>query len=179
MTREEIEKNITELEILKKTQAKLKRANLPTPPKPVEDVENINIFTEWENLKKKHGGMANVPFHELGEYLDKFSYLVAYARWTEAVADIEQQTAGEIRDLAQKQLYTIQEGSREIRAATVATEELYIKYTNDYIEKNALYTAVKALRESYESRLNAISREITRRGQDILDVRRQINRGNI
>ena len=40
-----------------------------------------------------------------------------------------------------------------------------------------MYMATKALREGYEIRANAISREITRRGHDVMDSRRGFNRG--
>lgn len=178
MSREQIEKEIAELEVFKKTQDKLKRAGLIIPPKPRDAVEGIDLFTEWENMKKKYGGVANIPFTELGEFLDRWTAMIAYARWAEAVADIDQQSAREIRDTISKQLYTIQEGGRELRAAMVATEPLYIKWEREFTEKQALYTAIKGLREGYEQRANAISREITRRSSDQLDTRRAINRGS-
>lgn len=177
MNREKIQKNAEEMEVFKKTQDKIRRAGLITPPKPQDAVQGIDLFTEWENMKKKYGGVANIPFKELGEFLDRWTAMIAYARWTEAIADIEQQSAREIRDTVQKQLYTIQDGGREIRAAMVATEELYMKWESEYTEKIALFTAIKGLREGYEQRANAISREITRRGNDNMDTRRGINRG--
>lgn len=178
MNREDIENGIEKLEVYKKTQDKLKRAGLIIPSKPKEAVEGMDLFTEWEDMKRKYGGVANIPFNELGNYLDKWSAMIAYARWTEAVADIDQQSAREIRDTIQKQLYTVQDGGRELRAASVATEPLYIKWEQEYTEKLALFIAVKGLREGYEQRANSISREITRRGNDMTDGRRVINRGN-
>lgn len=177
MDRKQIEQGISEMEVYKKTTDKLKRAGLVIPPKPQDAVQGIDLFSEWENLKKKYGGVANIPYPELGEFLDRWTSMIAYARWTEAVADIDQQSAREIRDTVQKQLYTIQDGGREIRAAMVATEPIYIKWENEFTEKVALYTAIRGLREGYEQRANAISREITRRGSDNLDTRRGINRG--
>ena len=81
MSREQIEKEIAELEVFKKTQDKLKRAGLIIPPKPRDAVEGIDLFTEWENMKKKYGGVANIPFTELGEFLDRWTAMIAYARW--------------------------------------------------------------------------------------------------
>lgn len=177
MNREQIEKGIAELEVFKKTQDKLRRAGLIIPPKPEEAAQGIDLYSEWDRMKKKYGGVANIPFHELGEFLDRWTAMIAYSRWTEAVADIDQQSAREIRDTIQKQLYTIQDGSREIRAAMVATEPLFIEWEQEYTEKLALFIAIRGLREGYEQRAAAISREITRRGSDNLDTRRQLNRG--
>lgn len=166
MDRVEIEKGIqVTLEKAKVTE-KLKRAGLPIPSKPKEVVENIDLFSEWEIIKNKHGGIANIPFNDLGSWLDKWSAMAAYARWTEAVADIKQTTSREVRDTVKKQLYTLQEGGREIRDAMVHVESLYIEWQNKFVEDSALYTAVKGLREGYEFRQAAISREITRRTGD-------------
>ena len=178
MTRDDIEKGIEELEVFKKTADKLKRAGLIIPQKPQDAVQGIDLFAEWERMKRQYGGVANIPFAELGEFLDRWTAMIAYARWTEAIADIDQQSSREIRDTVQKQLYTVQDGGREIRAAMVATEPIYIKWENEFTEKIALFTAIRGLREGYEQRANAISREITRRGNDQLDTRRMVNRGN-
>lgn len=176
-SREQISEDISKLEIMRKTQDKLKRAGLTIPPKPTECAEGVNIYSEWDNLKRRFGGVANIPFTELGDFLDRFSSLIAYARWTEAVADMDQQSAREIRDTINKQLYTIQDGSRELRSAMVTVDPLYVEWENNYIEKFALYTAVKGLREGYEGRANALSREITRRSATMGDTIRSSNRG--
>src|SRR5690606_7291568 len=110
--REQIKEGIEQFAIRKETKSKLKKAGLPIPPKPEDVVEGRDIFTEWENVKKKYGGISNIPFNELGDFLDRWAGLASYARWVEAVADIDQTTSREIRDTVKKQLYTIQEGSR-------------------------------------------------------------------
>jgi len=155
--------------------ANLKKAGLPLPPKP-QNAENL--YQEWEMIKGKHGGVANIPFRELGDFLDKWTGLVSYARWVEAIADIDMQTAREIRDTIKKQLFTLQPGGREQKDALVQTDPLYIKYEVTFTKNLAMYTATKALREGYEYRTNSISREITRRGNDISDTRRSNNRGS-
>lgn len=175
LNRDTIEQGIQDKIVKEQVMTKLKRAGLYIPPKPDE---TVNLYTEWDNLKRSYGGIANIPFNELGDFLDRWSGMIAYTRWVEAIADLEQITAREIKETIRKQLYTIQEGSRELRDASVYTESIYIEWENKFIEAYALYIAVKALREGYEQRLNAISREITRRGSDILDTRRTINRGN-
>ncbi|WP_426455427.1 hypothetical protein ACP26L_36105 (plasmid) [Paenibacillus sp. S-38] len=177
MNRQEIEAGAQELVVRRKAMNRLASAGLPTPPKPEDSVEGRNLFTEWDNLKKRHGGVANIPFTELGDFLDRWTAMIAYARWCESVADLDRTTALEIRNTIQDQLYPLQEGNRELRAATVATEELYRHWQEQYLEANAIYTAMKGLREGYEQRANAISREITRRGADVMDARRGMNRG--
>lgn len=179
MTREQIEKEIHYFTVREITKAKIAKAGLPVPPKPRDAEEGIDLFVEWENIKRQYGSVANIPFHVLGDFLDRWTAMISYARWCEAIADIDQSTAREIRDTIKKQLYTLQEGSREIRDAMVYTEPLYREWEKRYAENYSLYIAIKALREGYEYRANAISREITRRSSDMNDTRRSINRGNL
>jgi hypothetical protein len=159
------------------TMAKILTAGLIIPPKPLESASGVDLFSEWEAVKRRYGGLSNIPYSELGDYLDKWTGMISYARWCEAVADIDRSTAEEIRDTIKKQLFTIQAGNRELRDASVFTEELYIEWENKYSEASAMYTAVRALREGYEGRATAVSREITRRGGDLEDTRRSMNRG--
>lgn len=177
MNRQSIIEGIKEFKVRKATQSKLAKAGLFTPVKPADVVNGTDLFAEWERMKQNFGGIANIPFYELGEYLDRWTQMIAYARWVEAVADIDQATAREIRDTVRKQLYTIQEGGREMKDAAVCIEPTYLELEKQYMETFAMYTAVKALREGYEQRANAISREITRRSNDLVDSRRAINRG--
>jgi hypothetical protein len=174
MDRWEIETEVEQLTVRKTTMTNIQKAGLPVPTRPSE---NGDLFAEWETVKQRYGGMANIPFSELGDFLDRWTGMVAYARWTEAVADIDQTAAVEIRDTIRDQLYTLQDGGREIRSALVATESLYREWEGKYVEATAMYKAVRGLRESYEQRLNSISREITRRGSDVVDSRRAMNRG--
>ncbi len=177
MERHQIESGVSELVTRETTMNKLRKAGLFIPPKPEEANGDINLFTEWETMRRRHGGLSNIPYGELGEFLDRWTGMVSYARWCEAVADIDKSTASEVRDTIKDQLYTIQDGNRELRAAMVATEALYLEWEKKYLEGLSMYTAIKALREGYEGKSNAISREITRRGGDLEDTRRGINRG--
>lgn len=179
MTRNEIENGIEKMVQSSKVATKLNLAGLPIPHKPSSLDSKVNIFAEWEIIKKNYGGIGNIPFEELGNYLDKWTALVSYARWSEAIADIKQTASREIRDTVEKQLYTLQDGGRELRAASVQTEPLYIEWENKFIEDNTYYTSIRGLREAYEYRANAISREITRRASEVDNTRRSLNRGGI
>lgn len=173
-SRAEIER---EIEIYKTREiaiSKIKKAGLPIPTNP----EDHGIIKEWEDLKKQFGGINNIPFHYLGEFLDRWTQMLSYARWVEAVADIELTTAEEIRNTIKKQLYTLMDGPREMKDASVYHEPLYVEWEKKYLEAATTLTLIKALRESYEYKVNAISREITRRGDDVVDIRKGINRGN-
>jgi len=177
MNREQVESGVAEFITRETTMAKIKKAGLPVPPKPKDAVNGTNLFIEWENLRKTYGGVANIPAAELGDFLDRWASMLAYARWVEAIADIDRATAEEIRDTIRKQLYTLQEGTREMKDALVYTEPLYIEWECKYTEALSMYIAAKALREGYEHRLYAVSREITRRGNDMADTRLGITRG--
>lgn len=177
LTRDDIEKGIEKMTQSSKVASKLNIAGLPLPDRPTSTKSSVNIFEEWETVKKTYGGIGNIPFDDLGNYLDKWTELVSYVRWTEAIADIKQTSSKEIRDTVEKQLYTLQDGGRELRAASVHTEPIYIEWENKYIEDNTYYISIKGLREAYEHRANAISREITRRASEVDNTRRSYNRG--
>lgn len=177
MLRQEIERGVSQYITREVTMNKIRRAGLPVPPKPEDATNGTDLFSEWDALRRRYGGTANIPYNELGDFLDRWTAMIAYARWVEAVADIDRATAEEIRDTVKKQLYTIQEGNREMRDASVYTEPLFIEWERKYTEALSMYTATRALREGYEHRAAAISREITRRGDDLQDTRRGINRG--
>lgn len=177
METEKIHKTIEGMKTWEVVENQLGKAGLPIPSKPVANVEGADIFKEWDNLRKMYGGVANIPHDELGDFLDRWNSLIAYARWVEAVADIEQATARETRDTIKKQLYMNQDGGRELRDAAVTTDPLYIEWETTYTINLARYIAVKALREGYEYRMASISREITRRGDDINGARRAANVG--
>lgn len=174
MKRQDIAASIDEIQAREFMRAQSMKAGLPIPPKPEHSEE---LYNEWERIKNRYGGIANIPYSELGDYLDQFTGLVSYARFCEAVADIDCSTAREIRDTVKKQLYTIQDGGRELRDALVHIEPIFMAWERKFTESQALYIATKALREGYEIRANAISREITRRGSDMGDTRRSMNRG--
>lgn len=169
-----ISKQIDEYAIRELTNSRLAKAGLPTPPKPVD---SDSLFAEWDTVKSAHGGLSRVPFETLGDFLDRWTGLTIYARWVEAVSDIDQATAREIKEIVKKQLYTLQEGGRELRDALVYVEDIYTEWHRKYTEALTMYIAAKALREGYEMRMNAISREISRRIGDAGDTRRTINRG--
>jgi hypothetical protein len=177
MTRSDIESGIEKMIQSSKVAAKLQVAGLPIPKKPQCLSNNVTLFEEWEKLKKTYGGIGNIPFDELGDFLDKWTAVISYSRWIEAISDIKQLTSREIRDTVEKQLYTLQEGGREIRAASVHTEELFIQWENRYLEDSTYYLSVRGLRESYEYRANSISREITRRASEAEGSKRSYNRG--
>lgn len=177
MNRKAIEEGVKLFVSKESTMAKIRKAGLPIPPKPEDAVNGKNLFTEWDSMRKRYGGVANIPHADLGEFLDRWSGMVSYALWVEAIADIDRATASEVRDTIKDQLYTIQEGNREIRSATVATEPLYLEWELKFTEALSMFTVTKTLRLGYENRLNAISREITRRGGDVADTRMGINRG--
>ncbi len=174
MNRNQIELGINDMIKREAVANKIKRANLPLPTRP--DETQTDIFNRWENMKRNYGGVANIPYSELANFLDEWAVLLSYARYVEAVSDIDQISSREIRDTIRKQLYVIQEGNRELRDAAVYTEPLLIEWQNKYIEDATSYTVFRSLREAYEFRLQGVSREITRRGSDNLDIRKTINR---
>lgn len=170
----QIEDYIKNIKARELAMERIQKAGLPIPHRP--NADSNNLFTEWENIKKQYGGIGNIPHRELGDFLDRWIQMLSYARWVEAVADIDFTVTKETRDTIKKQLYTIQEGGRELRDASVYIDPLFLEWEKKYIEQYATYMAIKSLREGYEYRVHAISREITRRGADSLDTNKAHNR---
>lgn len=177
MDRDEVIQGIEDFQVRKSVESKVIQAGFPVPSKPGDVEGHNNLFDEWDRMRASYGGISNIPYPLLGDFLDRWSQLVAYARWVEAIADIDQATAREVRDFVKKQMYTLQEGGREIRDASVYVEPSVIQLQQEYTEKFSLWCMVKALREGYEQRANAISREITRRSNELNDSTRMGNRG--
>lgn len=162
------DQNIREIVSKEKAKAKLEKAGLPVPSRPAE---SETLLQEWEMLKKNYGGIGNIPYVELGMAHDKFTSLLAYARWVEAIADIDLTTAKEIRDTVKKQLYIVQEGPREMKDARVYNDPLFLEWEQKYLDAYATYALASAVRETYEMRVATISREITRRGQESSEIK--------
>ena len=173
LQREDIKRNIDTF-IKTKEQAlyKLKKANFPIPDKPQN---SETLFQEWDELKKRYGSVADIPYHTLGDFLDRWASMLAYARWAESNAEINMITSREIRDTVKKQLYNLQDGGREAKDAAVYNENIYLEWERKYLEDTTLYSMIVSLREGYEQKMSAISREITRRGDDFKDSRRSSN----
>jgi hypothetical protein len=174
MGRQEIERHLESWDVRKEVVERIKRSGLPIPPKP-QNPEGMSA--EWDELNQQHGGLSNIPFHELGNFLGKWDALAAYARYVEAVADFEQTVIKERKDHVKSQLYVLNEGTREIRYALCQSDPMYVDLQHKYEIAEATYIAMRALREGYEGKVNVISREITRRGNELQGTRLSSNRG--
>ena len=142
---------------------------LPVP----ERVANAeSLYAEWDTLKSQWGGVGNIPHDKLGDFLDKWSQLIAYAKWVEASADIRQAKSREARDTLKTMLFAEFDGSREIRASLVMNDPDFIRLEIEYTTELTRLLAVRALREGYESRYASISREISRRTGEFSTMRR-------
>lgn len=149
------------------------KAGLIEPPKPKNSED---IFSRWEGLKQRYGGIGDIPSNILGDILDNWSELLAYTRWLEAVADIKFQTAKEYLSLKKKQLLLVKGGTnREIRAAEAENDPEYLELFNIFIEENTAFILIKGIREGYEQRYFSVSREISRRTQSIEGYNRTQN----
>ncbi|BAU28229.1 hypothetical protein DFP93_101306 [Aneurinibacillus soli] len=174
MSRQEIENHLATWDVRKEVVERIKRSGLPIPLKPTEPEA---MSTEWNEMNQQHGGLSNIPFDELGNFLGKWDALTAYARYVEAVADLEQTAIKERKDHVKSQLYVLSEGTREIRYASCQSDPLYVGLQHKFEIAEATYTAMRALREGYEGKVNVISREITRRGNELQGTRLSSNRG--
>lgn len=158
-------------------EAKRRQLRLPKPPEPDPIVDNttgeiISIFQKWSSLRKRYGSVANIPNWELADYLDQWAELLAYARYQEAITDIDAGTLQEIRDRLYDQVYISEEGGRELRAALAGADAMFVEYSEKFTEAVVHNKLVRSLRESYEYRYNAVSREISRRQGDTNTTKR-------
>lgn len=162
-------------------EAERKKLRLPKPPEPdpIRDDhtgEIISIFQKWSQLRKRHGGVANIPYHELADYLDQWAELLAYVRFQEAIQDIDCGAYMEIRDRLYDQVYISEDGGRELRAALAGAHELYVEYSKKFTEAQVALKLTQSLRQSYEYRYYAVSREISRRQGDMSQTKRSQGR---
>lgn len=174
MSRQQIENHLATWDVRKEVLERIKRAGLPIPQKPTEPEV---MSEEWDRMNQQHGGLSSIPFHELGNFLGKWEALAAYARYVEAVADLERTALKERKDHVKSRLYVLSEGTREIRYALCQSDPLYVDLQHRYEFADATFTVARSLREGYEGKVSAISREITRRGNEASGTGISSNRG--
>ncbi len=152
------------------------KAGIPIPNK-----VDIDLEDEWGAVKNKYNGLSNIPSPLLGEYLDKFSTILGYAYYCQAIADYESMSLKTQKEFAKEKLFLIQPtmSNKDTQVALVHNEPLYCELTEKYLIEYGKWRIITALVNSYERKTEAISREITRRGNEINFDNRSHNISNM
>lgn len=141
----------------------IQKAGLSRPHRPAMDVES-----EWDEVKTKFGGISNVPYTLLGDYLDKFNSALGFAYYCQGIADYES-IAMKTRLEFVKELMFLSKpvmSNKDTQYALVMNEPEVIKLTAEYTKEYGKWKIISAMVNSYERKAEAISREITRRGSE-------------
>jgi hypothetical protein len=150
-----------------KTLKSLDEVNIPFSI-PIDHQETgDSLIRDWEEVKSQFGGVAEVPYPELARFLDGWSALASSARTVEAIAQADLETATFNEKFVRKQVYLQTSGTREIREAAVYAHEEYRKVTEKYLQANRNHAYIRALRENYERYAFVVSREISRRTNNL------------
>jgi hypothetical protein len=114
--------------------------------------------------------IADLSSDELAEHLSWWSGWSSYTRWHLAKAETNYSVAEKKLTIeTAKRLYTRKSEFKTVAEAknAVLQEEEVQKLEVDALQKDALRSMLKALLDGYESKYSTISREITRRNNDV------------
>jgi hypothetical protein len=162
MTESDIQAYLSSLDVNKEVRNALAKTGLPINTKSV-DSEALN--SKWAAIRKKYGSINEVPFALLGSMLDAWTDLLSYSMWAVAVSDIELRTTSELKSTVKNQLFFLApSSSREMKTAWVCCHPIYTDLVHKELNAQAVYLSLKSLSDGYQYKVNAISREITRKG---------------
>lgn len=157
--------------------AKLKKQGLILPSK----VEIPEEFLNKQGELLIPDDMTLIPPEELGRYLSNFTALAAFYDAMVAMTDIDRTTAGRVKDFVEAkvllELSKTNLGKGENRVTLLKAErevnEFVVKAQDWADETDAIFRLASALLSGIERILFLISREITRRGNNIYQENRE------
>lgn len=128
----------------------------------------MDVESDWDEIRTKFGGISNVPYAMLGDYLDKFNSALGFAYYCLAIADTESIALKTRLDFVKDQLFLTMPtmSNKDTQYAMVLSEPEVIKMTAEYTKEYGKWKILAAIVNSYERKAEAISREITRRGAE-------------
>jgi hypothetical protein len=156
------EKRRSEVEGYRVTQtalAKVRKAGLPKPYQYKKDDEPL---TPKLDLK-----LASVNNDALGRMLVEFTAASEYASYAAAIADIDRTVEKNILDFTEAKVRLSKSGTVQRKADKTMVDPLVIEARQRFLDKDALATLTAAIQKNYERSLSTISREITRRSNEM------------
>jgi len=140
--------------------AAVKRARLTIPHRPLaENGVDLN--------PKLTSDLASTPSHTLGKLLTQFTAIADYAAYAAALADIERVIEEHALEYVTARVRLEKSGTVQEKADKTAVDPRVRAASATYFERMAIATLTQTLLENYERDLSAVSREITRRGNEM------------
>ena len=158
---------LKEMEQKERAKARIKKAGLSFPSRPEIPPE----LQEPNGDVKLPEDVTAIPDKKLGQYLSIFNSLASYAQCIVAIADIEKTTAENIARMAER--FEIQDlpksrrKNEDLRYGSVYLIDYVFDLRQEAIEKRADYKMAESVLQSYERAIQSLSREITRRGNEM------------
>lgn len=157
-------KSIDELEFekpssaLKKSLSFVNQSNLPKPVQwGAEELEELDFPKD----------LTRVSLGHLGELMSKWSSVMSYAEYIVAQADIQKTAKANQFNLAKNKKYLQLRKNNDLtenERNTMKSMGKVAKIEADYEYEKAKYTLAKAMLSGYKNYYNALSRELSRRG---------------
>lgn len=139
--------------------AKVRKAGLPRPRQQVVDGEALNPELDLN--------LADIDNGSLGRLLVEFTAACEYAAYLAAVADIDRTVEQNVMEYVEAKVRLSKTGTVQRRADRTNVDPLVIDARSRFLEKDAISTLTAAIQKNYERSLSTISREITRRQNEL------------
>jgi hypothetical protein len=147
--------------VRQKALAKIRKAGLSKPEQPTD--RNGEPINPKLDLK-----LASVDAAALGNMLARFTASCEYIAYVSAIADIDRSIEKSILEFVEAKVRLSKTGSNARRQADKAQiDPRVIAAKQAFLEKDAIATLTATLLKSYERSLSTISREITRRQNEL------------
>lgn len=153
--------DIDDYRVRQRALAKVRKAGLPRP-EPVTD-RHGEPFNPKLSLK-----LASIDAAALGKLMAEFTAACDYAAYAAAIADIDRSIEKSILEFVEAKVRLSKTGSNARRQADKALiDPRVIAAKQAFLEKDAIATLTATLLRNYERSLSTISREITRRQNEL------------
>lgn len=140
--------------------AKIRKAGLPKPEQYIDAEGNpLN-----PRLKKD---LARTDNASLGRMMTEFTAAAEYASYAAAIADIDRSVEKSILEYTEAKVRLTKTGTEQKKRDKTQVDPHVIEARQRFLEKDALATLTATIARSYERAISTISREITRRSNEM------------
>jgi hypothetical protein len=150
---------MAEYRVRSRALAKIQKAGLPKPEPYMRNGEPINPKIDLK--------LASIDNAALGKLMAEFTASCEYAAYAAAVADIDRTIEKNILEFVEAKVRLSKSGTVQRKADKTNVDPHVIAARQAFLEKDAIATLTATLLRSYERSLQTISREITRRQNEL------------
>lgn len=130
------------------------------PKQPTEEGKPIS-----PQIRRDLTGISN---QDLGKELSKFTACTDYATFQATIADLEATIAEQVLDMVTSQVRQEKTGTVQERSDKTRNDPRVKALHLEYFQKHAVARLTEAIVRNFERDVSAISREITRRGNEFM-----------